>query len=75
MTANALPEHWISRFCVPVSLHRDHDRNFESIFFQSLMQSLQIDKTLTTFFHPQSNAVMLAETIDDFRINWTQQPP
>ena len=85
MTATAFLEHWISRFGVPVSIHTDQGRNFESKRFESLIHSLQIDKTRTTSFHPQSNAVierinrtlvnMLAKTIDDFQINWTQQLP
>ena len=85
MTAIALLEHWISSFGFPVSIHTDQGRNFESKLFQSLMHSLQIDKTRTTSFHPQSNAVieqmnrtllnMLAKTIDDFQSNWTQQTP
>ena len=58
MTATALLEQWIIRFGVPVSIHTDQGRNFESKLFQRLMQSLQIDKTRTTSFHPQSNAVI-----------------
>ena len=78
-TATASLEHWISRFGVPVSMHTDQGRSFKSKLFQSLMQSLQIDKTRTTSFHPQSNAViermnrtllnMLAKTVDDFQSN------
>ena len=85
LNATALLEHWISRFGVSVSIPTDKGRNLESKLFQSLMQSLRIDKTRTTFFHPQSNAViermnrtllnMLAKTIDDFQSNWTQQLP
>ena len=83
MTATAILEHWISRFGLPVSIHTDQGQNLESKLFQNLMHSLQIDKTRTTSFHPQSNAViermnrtllnMLAKTIDDFQSNWTQQ--
>ena len=58
MTATALLEHWISRFGVRVSIHTDQGRKFESKLFQSLMHSLQIDKTRTTSFRPQSNAVI-----------------
>ena len=49
------------------------------------MKFLQIDKTRTTPFHPQSIAViermnrillnMLAKTVDEFLSNWTQQLP
>ena len=49
------------------------------------MQSLHIHETRTTSCHPQSNAVverlnrtllkMLAENVDDFQGNWTQQLP
>ena len=68
-----------------MSIRTDQGRNFESKFFQSFMHSLQIDKTRTTSFHPQSNAViermnrtllnMLAKTIVEFQSNWTQQLP
>ena len=68
-----------------MNIHTDQGQNFESKLFQSLMQSLQIDKTRTTSFHPHSYAViarinrtllsMLAKTIDDFQSNWTQQLP
>ena len=83
MTANALLEHRKSRFGVPMGIHTDQSRNFESKLLQRLVQFLQIDKTRTTSFHPQSNAVIekmnrtllhtLAKTVDDFQSNWTQQ--
>ena len=85
MTATALLGPWITRFGVPVSIHTDQGRNFESKLFRSLMHFLHIDKTRTTSFHPQSNAAiermnrtllnMMAKTVDDFQSNWTQPLP
>ena len=57
-TANALVDHWISRFGCPHSLHSDQGQNFESKLFEQLMQLLEKDKTTTKLFHPQSNAVI-----------------
>ena len=84
-TANALVDHWISRFGCPHSLHSDQGRNFESKLFGLLMQLLEMDKTRTTPFHPQSNAVikrmnetlqnMLAKCINEEQSNWSQQLP
>ena len=84
-TANALVDHWISRFRCPHSLHSDQGRNFESRLFEQLLQLLETDKTRTTPFHPQSNAViegmnktlqsMLAKCINDEQSNWSQQLP
>ena len=84
-TANALVDHWISRFGCPHSLHSNQGRNFESKFFEQLMQLLEMDKIRTTPFHPQSNAViermnktlqnMLAKCINEEQSNWSQQLP
>ena len=84
-TANALVDHWISRFGCPHSLHSDQGRNFESKLFEQLMQLLEMDKNRTTPFHPQSNAViermnktlqnMLAKCINEEQNNWSQQLP
>ena len=84
-TANALVDHWISCFGCPHSLHSDQGRNFESKLFELLMQLLEMDKTRTTAFHPQSNAViermnktlqnMLAKCVNEEQNNWSQQLP
>ena len=84
-TANALVNHWISRFGYPHSLHIDQGRNFESKLFEQLMQLLELDKTRTTPFHAQSNAViermnrtlqnMLAKCVNEEQSNWSQQLP
>ena len=84
-TANALVDHWISRMGCPHSLHRHQGRNFESKLFEQLLKLLEMDKTRTTPFHPQSNAViekmnktlqnMLAKCVSEERSNWLQQLP
>ena len=84
-TATALIEHWISRFGCPHIIHSDQGRNFESLLFKNLLSLLEIDKSRTTAFHPQSNAViermnrtlqnMLAKCINAVQNNWSQQLP
>ena len=84
-TADALLQHWICRFGCPHSTHTDRGPNFESALFTTLLQRLEIDKTRTTSFHPQSNAVcermnrtllnMLAKCVDEDQQNWSQQLP
>jgi len=48
----------ISRFGVPLELHTDQGRNFDSRIFKELSQLLGIKKTRTTPFHPQSNGLV-----------------
>ena len=84
-TAKALVDHWITRFGCPDNIHSDQGRNFEAKLFTSLMQLLQIHKTRTTAFRPQSNAViertnrtllnMLAKTVDKNQGNWSDLLP
>ena len=84
-TATALLENLICRFGCPHSIHIDQGRNFESTLFKSLNQVMQVDKTRTTAFRPQSNAVvermnrtlqsMFAKCINDEQSNWSQQLP
>ena len=74
-TAVAFLENWICRFGRPHIIHSDEGRNFEEKLFKSLNQALQVDKTRTTAFRPQSNAAeermnrtwqsMLAKCIKD----------
>ena len=75
----------MTRFGCPESLHSDHGRNFEAKLFKSVTKMLQLDKTPTTAFHPQSNAViertnrtllnMLAEMTDKNQRNWSELLP
>ena len=84
-TAKALMDHWITRFGCPESFHSDQGREFEAKLFTSLTKLLQLDRTRTTAFHPQSNAViegtnrtllnMLAKTTDKNQRNWSELLP
>ena len=78
-------DHWITRFGCPASLHSDQGRNFEAKLFRSPTTLLQLNKTRTTAFHPQSNAVierrnrtvlnMLSKTTDKNRRNSSELLP
>ena len=84
-TSDALLERWICRFGCPHSTHTDRGTNFESPLFANLLKKLEIDKTRTTAFHPQSNSViermnrtllhMLAKCIDEDQTNWSVKLP
>ena len=84
-TASALLEHCITRFGCPESIHSDQGRNFEAQLFKIFIELLQKDKTRTTAFHPQSNAViertnctllnMLANITDTHQQNWSEHLP
>ena len=56
--AEVLIQHFISRFGVPMSLHSDQGRNFESAVFAEMCDLLGIDKTRTTPLHPQSDGMV-----------------
>ena len=84
-SSDALLERWICRFGCPYSNHTDRGTNFESQLFANLLKKLEIDKTRTTAFHPQSNSViermnrtllnMLAKCIDEDQTNWSVKLP
>ena len=84
-TSDALLERWICRLDCPYSIHTDRGTNFESQIFANLLKKLEIDKTKTTAFLPQSNSViermnrtllnMLAKCIDEDQTNWSAKLP
>ena len=52
--AKLLVEEVIVRFGTPYVIHTDQGVQFESILFQEVCRLLQIQKTRTTPYHPQS---------------------
>ena len=84
-TSDALLERWTCRFGCPYSNHTERGTNFESQLFATLSKKLEIAKTRTTAFHPQSNSViermnrtllnMLAKCIDEDQTNWSVKLP
>lgn len=56
--AEALVTHIISRYGLPIEIHSDQGRDFESSVFKGVMSLLDIKKTRTTSLHPQSNGLV-----------------
>ena len=56
--ATALIEEFVCRYGVPLQIHTDQGRNFESALFKEVCQLLNIDKTRTTALHPQSDGMI-----------------
>ena len=80
--ANKLVNEFFCRFSVPEHLHSDQGRQFEANVMQEVCHLLQIDKTRTTPYHPQSDGLvehfnrtmlaMLASTVEEDPSNWEQ---
>ena len=78
--AKLLVEQLFTRFGVPEQIHSDQGRQFESNLFAEMCKLLQIDKTRTTPYHPQSDGMverfnktlcaMLRAYIDENHENW-----
>ena len=83
--ADVLVKGFISRFVVHRQLHSDQDVQFESKFFQALCQQLDIEKTRTTPYHPQSDGLverfnhtlvdMLSKVVNNYHRNWDESLP
>jgi hypothetical protein len=56
--ADCLVNGWVSRYGVPLELHSDQGRNFESAVMTELCARLGIHKTRTTPLHPQSDGMV-----------------
>lgn len=78
--AKVLVEEWVCRFGAPRSIHSDQGRSFESTLFRELCQLLNIHKTRTTPYHPQSDGLierfnrtllcMLSLFVEENQSNW-----
>ena len=85
IVAKLLVEEVISRFGIPGRIHSDQGRQFESKFFQEICKLLQIEKTRTTAYHPQSDGMierfnrtlttMLSAYVNDHHTDWDEHLP
>ena len=81
--AEVLVDHVFSRFGVPMELHSDQGRNFESEVFRETMKIMGINKTRTTPLHPQSDGMVerfnrtlldyLSKFVNEDQKNWDQK--
>ena len=58
VVAEVLVKEFISRFGVPMQMHSDQGRNFESAVFSGVCNLLGINKTRTTALHPESDGMV-----------------
>ena len=55
--AEKLVFEFFSRFGVPLDLHSDQGRNYESTLFKELCKLLDVNKTRSSAYHPESNGM------------------
>ena len=80
-----LTEEFIYRYGLPLQLHSDQGRNFESNLFQEVCRILGIEKSITTALHPQSDSMierfnhtleaMLSMFVSDSQRDWDRYLP
>ena len=83
--AEVLFNEFISRFGVPRQIHSDQGRNFESTLFSELCKLLEVSKTRTTPYRPQSDGLverfnrtlqqMLKTLVNEARDDWDELLP
>lgn len=83
--AKVMVNNWVSRFGVPLELHSDQGRNFESAVFQEMCSTMSIKKTRTTPLHPQSDGMVerfnrtlenfLAKVVSSNQLTWDEHIP
>jgi hypothetical protein len=57
-TAEAFVTTFVTRMGVPLMIHIDQGRNFESKLFKAMSKLLGVKKTRTTAYHPQSDGMV-----------------
>ena len=83
--AKALVEGFFTRFGLPLELHSDQGRNFESAVFQETCRLMGIHKTRTTPAYPQSDGMVerynrtlvecLSKCVSDHQRDWEEHLP
>ena len=83
--AKIMVDEVISRFGIPHTIHSDQGRQFESNLFRYMCRLLQIEKTRTTAYHPQSDgmverfnrtlASMVSMFVNDNHSDWDELLP
>jgi hypothetical protein len=83
--SRALIENWICRYGLPLKMHSDQGRNFESNVFQGVCELLGVRKTRTTPLHLQSDGMFerfnrtmeqhLSKVVDQHQRDWDRHLP
>ena len=83
--AEALVKNFVCRFRVPLIIHSDQGRNFESLVFSEICKLFGIHKTRTTPLHPQSDGMVerfnrtieaqLSKFVDENQRDWDTHVP
>uniref|UniRef100_A0AAR2LYA0 Integrase catalytic domain-containing protein n=1 Tax=Pygocentrus nattereri TaxID=42514 RepID=A0AAR2LYA0_PYGNA len=83
--ARVVVEQFILRWGTPKSIHTDQGKNFESALFREICDLLEIQKTRTTPYHPQSDGLvervnrtvttMLSMFVHSNQRNWDELLP
>lgn len=83
--ANLLVREVICRFGVPLFIHSDQGRNFESLLFAEVCSLLGMEKTRTTSYHPQSDGMVerfnrtlenqLSRFVNEHHTDWDEHIP